>query len=115
MQKGDLCIVYHSSCAIPAAVGIGTIVTAPYPDPLQFDPASEYCDAGSKKEAPRWFCVDISFVQKFIEPLSLTRMRSIPALKHMRLLSKGNRLSVMTISEKEFLAIKRNASKKQSK
>src|SRR5680860_235572 len=101
MKKGDLCIIYHSSCAIPAAVGVGKIVTASYPDPLQFDSASKYFDATAKKEVPRWFCVDVSFVQKFTKPLSLIQMRTIPELKNMRLLAKGNRLSVMPISKTE--------------
>ena len=102
MKKGDVCIIYHSSCEIPSAVGVAEIMTNPYPDPLQFESSSDYFDATAKKENPRWFCVDILFKEKFKNPLSLTAMRAIPTLSDMRLLSRGNRLSVMSLSKKHF-------------
>lgn len=102
MKKGDLCIIYHSSCEIPSAVGIAQIIKAPYADPLQFESSSDYFDATAKKENPRWFCVDIQFKEKFRNPLSLTAMRAIPKLSDMRLLSRGNRLSVISLSSEHF-------------
>jgi predicted RNA-binding protein with PUA-like domain len=41
-------------------------------------------------------------VEKFARPISLTQMRTIPLLSDMRLLAKGNRLSVFPITEKHF-------------
>jgi predicted RNA-binding protein with PUA-like domain len=105
MKKGDLCIIYHSSCKVPAAVGIGKIVKEAYADPLQFDQKSEYYDATSPVANPRWLCVDVAFVEKFAQPVTLTNMRTLPQLKDMRLLSRGNRLSVFPISEKHFKTI----------
>lgn len=109
MKKGDLCIIYHSSCKVPAAVGIGKITKEAYADPLQFDPKSEYYDARSPLATPRWLCVDVAFVEKFEQPVTLSQMRTISELKGMRLLARGNRLSVMTLSEKHFEVISKTS------
>jgi predicted RNA-binding protein with PUA-like domain len=105
MKIGDLCIIYHSSCKVPAAVGIGKIVKEAYADPLQFDPKSDYYDATSPVAKPRWLCVDVAFVERFAQPVTLTKMRTLPELTDMRLLSRGNRLSVIQISKEHFTTI----------
>ena len=60
MALGDLGFLYHSSCDEPGVAGIVRISKEAYPDPTQFDPASEYFDAGSKREDPRWMMVDVT-------------------------------------------------------
>jgi predicted RNA-binding protein with PUA-like domain len=105
IKKGDLCFIYHSSCDVPAVVGVGKVVSEAYPDPLQFDKKSEYFDVGSTKTAPRWFAFDVQSKQKFKKPVTLSQMRTVPALKGMRLLQKGNRLSVSSVTPSEFEAI----------
>ena len=71
IKMGDKVIIYHSSCEVPAAVGVGKVVKAGYGDPTQFDTKSHYYDKGSKTSDPRWFAVDIAFVEKFKNPISL--------------------------------------------
>lgn len=105
IKIGDLCIIYHSSCKIPAAVGLGKVVKEAYPDKTQFDPKSDYFDICSSMTNPRWMSVDIAFVEKFTQPLSLTRMRTIDSLSDMRLLTRGNRLSTLPITLKHFKKI----------
>ena len=105
IKVGDFCIIYHSSCAVPSAVGIGKVIKEAYPDLVQFDATSDYFDASSKKESPRWFAFEVTFIEKFQAPLSLSAMRTIKELKDMRLLATGNRLSVMPITEKHFQTI----------
>lgn len=102
IKKGDLCLIYHSSCEVPAVVGMGKVVKEAYPDPLQFDSKSEYFDVGSKLDNPRWLAFEVAFVKKFKEPVTLTQMRSIPELSYMRLLQKGNRLSVFPVEKEHF-------------
>ncbi len=109
IKKGDLCIIYHSSCKVPAAVGIGKVVKAAYPDKTQFDPKSEYYDATSPMATPRWLCVDIAFKEKFVTPVTLTHMRTVKALASMRLLALGNRLSVFPITKHHFETLKKLA------
>lgn len=105
MKKGDVCIVYHSSCDVPAAVGVGEVVKVAYPDPLQFDKKSEYYDVGSPSANPRWLSLDVKFKEKFSKPLSLTEMKTLPSLAGFRLLMRGNRLSVFPVDKKHFETI----------
>lgn len=96
MQVGDQVLIYHSSCAVPAIVGLGRVVRAGYPDPLQFDPDSQYFDGGSKREDPRWTTVDIAFVSRFAKPLSRDDLRADPDWA-AHILITGTRLSVMPV------------------
>jgi predicted RNA-binding protein with PUA-like domain len=109
IKKGDLCLIYHSSCEVPAAVGIGKVVREAYPDPLQFDQKSEYYDAGSTESNPRWLAFDVAFVQRFKVFVTLAQMRSMPELREMRLLQKGNRLSIFPVSKNHFEAVLQSA------
>lgn len=101
MRIGDLVLFYHSSCAIPGIAGIAEVVSTAYPDPTQFDTSSPYFDAKSKPEAPRWLLVDVRFIKK-TRYLSLTELRSHSALQSMRLLARGNRLSITPVSVDEW-------------
>ena len=107
MREGDRCIIYHSSCAVPAAVGVGEVTKEAYPDPLQFDSHSEYFDPDSKISDPRWVAVEVSFKEKFQQPVTLSAMRQMAVLEGMRLLARGNRLSVIPLSQKHFDSILR--------
>jgi predicted RNA-binding protein with PUA-like domain len=104
MRKGDLAFFYHSSCEVPGIAGIVKVVRESYADPTQFDPKSEYYDAASTPDEPRWFCVDVQFVRR-IEPLitlSELREHASGALREMVVLKRGNRLSVTPVSDAEW-------------
>jgi len=105
MQVGDQGLFYHSNAAPPAIVGLVEVVKAAYPDPYAFDSQSRYFDAKSTKEHPRWFVVDVRFIEKFAEPLPLERLRTIKALKDMELLRRGSRLSVQPVRSAEWQRI----------
>ncbi len=101
MRPGDGVLFYHSSCPEPGIAGLAEVCSLPYPDPTQFDPASPYYDAKSNPEAPRWSLVDVRFVEK--SPLiALAALREQPALADMRVLAKGNRLSITPVSPEEW-------------
>lgn len=102
MTKGDTVLFYHSSCSVPGVYGLGKVASLPYPDPTQFDTKSQYFDPKSKKEKPMWYLVDVAFVEKWKEPVTLAQMRANPALKTMITLQPGSRLSVTPVTEKEF-------------
>jgi len=106
VKVGDLVIIYHSSCEVPAAVGVANVLKTGYGDPSQFDKKSHYFDAGSKQNDPRWFAVAIAFTEKFKNPISLPAMRLESSLSNMRLLARGNRLSVFPISKRHFETIR---------
>ena len=105
MKKGDLGFFYHSSCKVPAVVGTVEIVKEAYPDHTAFDPNEKYYDAKSAPDNPRWFMVDVKLKQKFSDPIPLSSLREMPALKEMVLLQKGSRLSVQPVKAKEWKAI----------
>jgi predicted RNA-binding protein with PUA-like domain len=105
MKLGDRVLVYHSSTDSPAVVGTAKIVRESYPDPTAWDKTDHHYDPGSTHENPRWFMVDIQFEQVFKQPLSLTQLRGVAALKEMELLRKGSRLSVQPVRKGEFEAI----------
>lgn len=105
MKKGDLVFFYHSSCKIPAIVGTALVVKESYPDFTAFDPSNEHWDPKSDRKNPRWFMVDIQLKEIFTRPISLTELKKYPELSKMRLLQRGNRLSVMPISFNEWTFI----------
>ena len=101
MQQGDRVLFYHSNCDVPGIVGIAEVCSKAYPDASQFDRKSKYFDAASKPENPRWLNVDIKFVKR-TGVLSLDDMRQHKALAGMRILQRGNRLSITPVDAKEW-------------
>ena len=104
MKKGDLVIFYHSNATPPGAAGVAKIVKEAEPDPTQFDPESNYFDPKSSAENPRWDWVTLG-PKKRLKFVSLDELRAMPELEECRLLARGNRLSVIPLTEAEFDAI----------
>jgi len=104
MRVGDGVLFYHSSCPEPGIAGVAEVASAPYPDATQFDSSSEYYDAASKREAPRWMLVDVKLVKK-TPLLPLDEMRAMPALAEMVTLRRGNRLSITPVTAAEWKAV----------
>lgn len=102
MQVGDKGIFYHSNCKPPHAAGTVEIVRAGYPDHTAWDPDSDHPDAKSTPEHPRWYMVDVQAGEKFKHPISLAEMKQYTGLCDIKLLARGNRLSVMPISREHF-------------
>ncbi len=110
MRIGDGVLFYHSSCAIPGIAGFAEIVSAPYPDPTQFDPGSPYYDPKSERADPRWVLVNVRATRR-IPVLTLDTLRATPALAQMAVLKRGNRLSITPVSRDEWRAIEHLALK----
>ena len=106
MAPGDGVLFYHSSCPEPGIAGLAEVASAPYPDATQFDAKSHYYDAKSRAEKPRWYHVDVKVLKK-TRLLSLAEMRAAPELASMRVLRRGNRLSITEVSDDEWRAVKR--------
>ncbi len=104
MRPGDGVLFYHSSCPEPGVAGIAEVASAAYPDASQFDKKSEYYDPQSTRAAPRWVNVDVKFVRK-IPLVSLAELRGHPELATMRLLHRGNRLSITPVTPAEWRII----------
>jgi predicted RNA-binding protein with PUA-like domain len=102
MSPGDLAFFYHSNCNPSGIVGVMEIVSEAYPDPTQFDPASEYFDPKSPHESPRWLLRDVIFRDKFARVIPLSELKSHPELGTMLVVQRGQRLSVMPVTEAEW-------------
>jgi predicted RNA-binding protein with PUA-like domain len=102
MKKSDGVLFYHSNADPLAVVGYCEIVKEGYPDHTQFEKGHIHFDPKAKKENPPWFMVDIKFIDKFKNPVTLQAMKENKKLKNMRLLQRGNRLSVMPVTKEEF-------------
>ncbi|HXV65401.1 MAG TPA: EVE domain-containing protein, partial [Vicinamibacteria bacterium] len=92
-----------------AIVGLARVVKEAYPDFTQFDRNSRYYDRRATEERPYWFMVDIEFVKKLQEPLSLETLRGIEEIGGMALLKKGQRLSVQPVTPEEWMTICKRA------
>ena len=99
MKIGDKVFFYHSNCKDVGVVGVMKVASKPYPDPTQFDPESNYYDPKSNPDDPRWCLVDVRFVKKLKRTISLAEIKAHPGLDDMILVRKGNRLSIMPVSD----------------
>lgn len=104
VQLGDLVFIYHSSCAEPALVGLAEVVRTAYPDPTQFDAASDHFDAKSTPDAPRWVQVDVRYLRHLPRPVTLKQVKNTAALSEMELVSRG-RLSIQRVSDAQARAL----------
>jgi len=102
MKVGDGVLFYHSNANPTGVYGVAKVVSAPHADETQFDIKDDHYDPKSKKENPTWMCVDIGFVEKFKEPVSLTEMKLDPKLEGMMVRATGSRLSVQPVSADHF-------------
>lgn len=102
MSDGDMAFFYHSNVDPIGIVGTMRIVGDAYPDPTQFDPNSKYFDPKSPRDNPRWILRDVLFVSKFDRTISLAELKTTPGLESMLVVRKGQRLSVMPVTEEEW-------------
>jgi predicted RNA-binding protein with PUA-like domain len=101
MSVNDGVLFYHSNCTVPGIAGIARVASTAYPDAKQFERNSKYFDPKATQETPRWFNVDVQLVRK-IELISLSALRTHPALERMRILQRGNRLSITPLDPSEW-------------
>ena len=106
MLLGDLILFYHSSCDVPGVAGLAKVSKTSHPDPTQFDSTSDYYDPKATKATPRWFMVEVEFVEKFDRVITLTEIKNTKELENMPLVQKGSRLSINPVTEQEFKIIK---------
>lgn len=102
IKIGDQAFFYHSNCTPPGIVGIIKIVKAGYPDFTAFNPESHYYDPISTPDKPRWFMVDVKWVEKFNHMITLEELKNHSVLRNMPVARKGNRLSITPVTQKEW-------------
>jgi predicted RNA-binding protein with PUA-like domain len=101
MKVGDEVFFYHSSCAEPGIAGIAMVASPAYPDESQFDRKGKYFEPAATRENPRWLNVDVRFVKK-TRLVTIHELRSQRELEGMRVLQRGNRLSITPVAPAEW-------------
>ncbi|MCO5122612.1 MAG: EVE domain-containing protein [Rhizobacter sp.] len=104
MRIGDGVLFYHSSCPQPGIAGRAEVVSAAYPDATQFDAKSPYYDPKSSPDNPRWVNVDVKLRARE-RLIGLDELRAEPKLATMRVLQRGNRLSITPVTGAEWRTI----------
>jgi predicted RNA-binding protein with PUA-like domain len=101
MKIGDKAFFYHSSCPQPGIYGSMTIHREHFPDEGALDRKNHYYDPKATEDKNPWVCVEVAFVEKFEHPLLLDDIRKLE-LGPCRLTAKGNRLSIIPVSEDQY-------------
>ena len=112
MRPGDQVFIYHSSAEPPGVAGIAEVVGPARPDPSAFEAKDPHYAPGSKREAPTWMMVDVRGIEPLERFVSLDELRANPALSEMRLLQRGNRLSIVPVTAGEWREIRAMAKKR---
>jgi predicted RNA-binding protein with PUA-like domain len=102
MKKGDLVFFYHSNCDEPGIVGIMKVVREGYPDHTAFNPEGKYYDPKSDRDNPRLYMVDVKYQRTLKRVVTLNELKGYKAMEDCPLVRKGNRLSILPISKKQW-------------
>ncbi|HEY6509568.1 MAG TPA: EVE domain-containing protein [Vicinamibacterales bacterium] len=102
MQEGDGVLFYASNADPSGVTGVAVIVRAGYPDHTAWHKGHKYFDADTTKDTPTWFMVDIGFVDRFPDVVSLDTLKGTKGLEQMVVTRKGSRLSVQPVTKSEF-------------
>ncbi len=104
MKVGDGVLFYHSSCEKPGVAGLAEVSKLAYPDESQFEAGGKYYDPKATRDNPRWFNVEVRFRRK-TRLMSIAELRGHPQLANLRILAKGNRLSITPVDPDEWTFI----------
>jgi len=102
MKASDGVLFYHSNCETPGIVGIARVTREGYPDHTAFEPENRHFDPGGDPDNPRWYMVDVRYERKLSRTISLSELKDRPELEGLALIRRGNRLSVMPVSQSHW-------------
>ncbi|MFD2113388.1 EVE domain-containing protein [Thiorhodococcus fuscus] len=104
IRPGDRIFFYHSNCKVPGVVGLAEVASPPRPDPTAFDPEAKYFDPKSDPDRPRWYLVDVRYIRHLKRTITLAELKQYAdgPLEDLPLVRKGNRLSIMPLTETQW-------------
>lgn len=105
IKPGDLAFFYHSNAEPSGIAGVARACSKPYGDPTALDKKSEYFDAKSTPDEPIWFTIDFAFVQRFDSIITVEKLKKEPRIRSTPVLQRGQRLSVMPVTDEHFQII----------
>jgi predicted RNA-binding protein with PUA-like domain len=101
MEVGDAVLFYHSNAKPPGVAGLARVARTAYPDHFAWEEGHKYFDEKSSPEDPRWWMVDVEYVDTLPEFVSLDELKSAPGLEDM-VVTKRSRLSVQPVRQAEY-------------
>ena len=107
MQEGDGVLFYASNADPSGVTGLATIARAAYPDHFAWKKGHKYFDAAGAQESPVWYMVDVAFVERFPDVVSLETLKATKELEGMMVIKKGSRLSIQPVTKAEFNIVSR--------
>ncbi len=102
MKKGDGVLFYHSNAKPTGVAGLAEVCKEGYPDFTAWDGSTHHLDPKASPENPIWHMVDVKFVEKFPEIVTLDQIKLDPACSGMLVIKRGMRLSVQPVEKKHF-------------
>ena len=102
MLEGDPVLFYASNADPSGVTGLATIARAGYPDHFSWKKGHKYFDEASRQVSPIWYMVDVAFVERFPETISLETLKTTKGLERMVVTQKGSRLSVQPVTKSEY-------------
>lgn len=104
-KRGDTVLFYHSSTKPPGVAGVARVTREAFPDPTATDAKSEYFDPKSSADDPRWFTVEVEFVERFEDLVTLDELKADPRFEGMLVTRRGQRLSVQPVEPEHARAV----------
>jgi predicted RNA-binding protein with PUA-like domain len=106
MDIGDQVLFYHSNAGPnTGVVGEMKLIQPSTPDPTQYDSQSVYFDSSATPSNPRWYGVWVTYQRTFSKPVLRPELLNMPDLADSALVKKGNRLSIVPLTKKQYQSI----------
>lgn len=112
MKIGDLVLFHNSGSEPPGIAGVARVCSKPHADATAMDPKDQHFDPKSNEDDPIWMCVDLEFVRKFEDVISMAELKANKSIASMLVLQRGQRLSVMPVDEAHFRIVEQMAEKR---
>jgi len=101
MEVGDPVLFYHSNAKPPGVAGLARVARLAYPDHLSWQEGHKYHDPKSTPEDPRWWMVDVEYLDTLPHFVPLDALKTEPGLADM-VVTKRSRLSVQPVTPEEY-------------
>lgn len=107
IKQGDLVLFYQSNAEPTGVAGIAEVSRGGYPDHFAQQKKHKYHDPKATPDNPIWYMVDIRFVERFPEVVSLAALKATKGLEKMMVTQRGSRLSVQPVTKAEFEIVRK--------
>jgi len=79
-----------------------SIARSGYPDTSQFDKKGRYYDEKATEQEPRWYSFDVKWRRRLKTFVPLADLKANGKLREMKVVQRGQRLSIQPVSAAEW-------------